>query len=181
MDGEKVLFIGPHPDDIDLGCAISMCEHHLRRNKIKTIVLTRGGGAAVLLFRTGWPSRTIPSAAGIPGSDMDNIRFFGKVRASVKIFFATFRKCGSEILSGHPFCVSGSVGMCKADVLKSVGFSGRTSVEDMDLTWELISRGYKIAQSSRAIVYSQEAATLGDEIKRWRRWISGYAACMRIH
>jgi cellulose synthase/poly-beta-1,6-N-acetylglucosamine synthase-like glycosyltransferase len=51
----------------------------------------------------------------------------------------------------------------------------------MDLTWELVSRGYKIAQSSKAIVYSQEAATLRDEIKRWRRWISGYAACMRIH
>jgi cellulose synthase/poly-beta-1,6-N-acetylglucosamine synthase-like glycosyltransferase len=121
------------------------------------------------------------AAAGIPGSDLNNICFFGKIRASVKIFFATFRKCGAEIISGHPFCVSGSVGMYKTRVLKSVGFSGRTSVEDMDLTWELISRGYKIAQSSRAIVFSQEAATFGDEIKRWRRWISGYAACMRIH
>lgn len=121
------------------------------------------------------------AVAGIPGSDLNNICFFGRIRASVKIFFATFRKCGGEIISGHPFCVSGSVGMYKTQVLRSVEFSGRTCVEDMDLTWELISRGYKIAQSSRAIVYSQEAATFGDEIKRWRRWISGYAACMRIH
>ena len=74
-----------------------------------------------------------------------------------------------------------SVGMYKTHVLKSVQFPERTCVEDMDLTWELVSRGYKIAQSSKAIVFSQEAATFGDEIKRWRRWISGYAACMRIH
>ena len=121
------------------------------------------------------------AVAGIPGSDLNNICFIGKVRASVKIFFATFRKCGGEIIGGHPFCVSGSVGMYKTQVLKSIEFSDRTCVEDMDLTWELISRGYKIAQSSRAVVYSQEASTLRDEIKRWRRWISGYAACMRIH
>jgi LmbE family N-acetylglucosaminyl deacetylase len=42
MDDEKVLFIGPHPDDIDLGCAICMYGHHLKGNKIKTIVLTQG-------------------------------------------------------------------------------------------------------------------------------------------
>lgn len=121
------------------------------------------------------------AVAGIPGSDLNNICFFGKVRASVKIFFATFRKCGGEIISGHTFCVSGSVGMYRTNILKSIKFPERTCVEDMDLTWELISRGYKIAQSSKAIVFSQEAATLSDDIKRWRRWISGYAACMRIH
>lgn len=121
------------------------------------------------------------AVAGIPGSDLSNIRFFGKVRASVKIFFATFRKCGGEILGGSPFCISGSAGMYRTQVLKSVKFPSRTCVEDMDLTWELISKGYKIVQSSRAIVFSQEAATFLDDIKRWRRWISGYAACMRIH
>lgn len=42
MNSENVLFIGPHPDDIDLGCAICMYDHHLKNNKIKTIVLTQG-------------------------------------------------------------------------------------------------------------------------------------------
>lgn len=121
------------------------------------------------------------AVAGIPGSDLDNINFLGKVRASIKIFFATFRKCGFEIIGGHPFCVSGSVGMYKTEILREVGFPKRTCVEDLDLTWELISRGYKIAQSAKAIVYSQEAANFSDDIKRWRRWISGYAVCMRIH
>lgn len=121
------------------------------------------------------------AVAGIPGSDLKSINFLGKVRASIKIFFATFRKCGGEIIGGHPFCVSGSVGMYQTEVLKSVTFPERTCVEDLDLTWELISRGYKIAQSSKAIVFSQEAASLSDDIKRWRRWICGYAVCMRIH
>lgn len=42
MSNEKVLFIGPHPDDIDLGCAICMYDHFLKSNNIKTIVLTKG-------------------------------------------------------------------------------------------------------------------------------------------
>ncbi|MBB6217863.1 cellulose synthase/poly-beta-1,6-N-acetylglucosamine synthase-like glycosyltransferase [Anaerosolibacter carboniphilus] len=121
------------------------------------------------------------AVAGIPGSDLNNISFSGKVRASIKIFFATFRKCGGEIIGGHPFCVSGSVGMYRVDVLRKVMFPDRTCVEDLDLTWELIARGYKIAQSAKAIVYSQEAACFADDIKRWKRWISGYAVCMRIH
>ncbi|MDI6619341.1 MAG: PIG-L deacetylase family protein [Clostridiales bacterium] len=42
MSGEKVLFIGSHPDDIDLGCAICMHDHYLKNDRIKTMVLTRG-------------------------------------------------------------------------------------------------------------------------------------------
>lgn len=71
--------------------------------------------------------------------------------------------------------------MYKSQVLKEVLFSDRTCVEDLDLTWELIARGYKVAQSAKAIVFSQEAASFSDDMKRWRRWISGYAACMRVH
>lgn len=121
------------------------------------------------------------AVTGIPGSDLMNINFLGKVRASIKITFATMRKCGQEIIGGHPFCISGSIGMYKTKVLKSVSFPCRTCVEDLDLSWELISKGYKIVQSSKAIVFSQEAASLKDDIKRWRRWISGYAVCMRFH
>lgn len=121
------------------------------------------------------------AVTGIPGSDLTDISFGGKIRASVKIFFATFRKCAGEILGGSPFCISGSVGMYKSHVLKDVLFSAKTCVEDLDLTWELVGRGFKVAQSARAIVFSQEAASFADDMKRWRRWISGYAACMRIH
>lgn len=39
---EKVLFLGAHPDDIDLGCAISMYDHYLKGDEITNIVLTKG-------------------------------------------------------------------------------------------------------------------------------------------
>lgn len=42
MSGEGVLFIGSHPDDIDLGCAICMHDHYLQNDRITTIVLTKG-------------------------------------------------------------------------------------------------------------------------------------------
>lgn len=42
MGKQKVLFIGSHPDDIDLGCAISMHDHYLRKDEITTIILTGG-------------------------------------------------------------------------------------------------------------------------------------------
>lgn len=42
MGKHKVLFIGSHPDDIDLGCAISMHDHYLKKDEITTIILTGG-------------------------------------------------------------------------------------------------------------------------------------------
>lgn len=47
---KKVVFIGAHPDDIDLGCAISIHDHFLKGDEITTIVLTEGekGGDAAM-------------------------------------------------------------------------------------------------------------------------------------
>ncbi|MDQ2085560.1 PIG-L deacetylase family protein [Herbivorax sp. ANBcel31] len=42
MSTKKVLFIGAHPDDIDLGCAISMHNHYLKKDEVINIVLTKG-------------------------------------------------------------------------------------------------------------------------------------------
>lgn len=42
MTKRKVLFIGPHPDDIDLGCAISLHDYYLKGFDITTLVLTAG-------------------------------------------------------------------------------------------------------------------------------------------
>lgn len=42
MERKKVLFIGSHPDDIDLGCGICLHDHYLQGHIIKTIILTKG-------------------------------------------------------------------------------------------------------------------------------------------
>ena len=46
-----------------------------------------------------------------------------------------------QILGGAPFIISGACGMFRADILREVGLSDRTMVEDLDLTWSLVSRG----------------------------------------
>jgi cellulose synthase/poly-beta-1,6-N-acetylglucosamine synthase-like glycosyltransferase len=86
-----------------------------------------------------------------------------------------------QILGGAPFIVSGACGMFRADVLRTVGMTDRTNVEDLDLTWSLVAQGYKVRQVNRTVVYPQECKTLRDEWRRWRRWIMGYAVCMRLH
>lgn len=42
MGKRSVLFVGAHPDDIDLGCSICMHDHYLRKDDITSIVLTKG-------------------------------------------------------------------------------------------------------------------------------------------
>jgi len=64
---------------------------------------------------------------------------------------------------------------------KKHGFSDRTRVEDLDLTWTLLAHGYKVRFAPRCIVYPQECRHLRDEWRKWRRWIVGYAVCMRLH
>ena len=71
--------------------------------------------------------------------------------------------------------------MFRTDVLRKHGFSDRTKVEDLDMTWTLIANGYKVRQSIHCVVYPQECNTIRDEWRRWRRWIVGYAVCMRLH
>nr|WP_251009347.1 glycosyltransferase family 2 protein [Escherichia coli] len=86
-----------------------------------------------------------------------------------------------QLLGGAPFIISGACGMFRTDVLRKFGFSDRTKVEDLDLTWTLVANGYRIRQANRCIVYPQECNSLREEWRRWRRWIVGYAVCMRLH
>jgi cellulose synthase/poly-beta-1,6-N-acetylglucosamine synthase-like glycosyltransferase len=99
----------------------------------------------------------------------------------VKLPMIIMKRTFQQILGGAPFIISGACGMFRTEVLREVGMSDRTNVEDLDLTWSLIAGGYKVRQVNRAVVYPQECKTIREEWKRWRRWIMGYAACMRLH
>lgn len=123
----------------------------------------------------------VVAACGVPASNLEKAGLLPKIRASIKVSFTVLRKCAMEVIGGSPHVISGSCGLYKAAVIKEIGFSSRTHVEDMDLTWELVKRGYRVAQSSRCVVYVQECNSLREELKRWARWIAGYAMCMRLH
>ena len=121
------------------------------------------------------------AVGGIPSSDLRGGGLLGYVRATVKLPMIAIKRTFQQILGGAPFIISGACGMFRADVLREVGLSDRTKVEDLDLTWELVGRGYKVRQVTRCVVYPQECKTLREDWLRWRRWIMGYAVCMRIH
>lgn len=69
MCENTILFIGAHPDDIALGCAISVRDHFEKKDRVKTIVLTIGekGSGGELLNRGTEEVNSIQVLA--PGSE----------------------------------------------------------------------------------------------------------------
>ena len=121
------------------------------------------------------------AVGGIPSTDLRGSHLLAYIRASVKLPMIVIKRTFQQILGGAPFIISGACGMFRTTVLREVGMTDRTNVEDLDLTWTLIAKGYKVRQANRAVVYPQECKTLREEWRRWRRWIMGYAVCMRLH
>jgi cellulose synthase/poly-beta-1,6-N-acetylglucosamine synthase-like glycosyltransferase len=121
------------------------------------------------------------AVGGVPLSDLDGAGLLPHIRASTKLIVISVLRTLQQMVGGSPFLVSGACGLFRREMLLQVPFSDRTKVEDLDLTWSLISKGYKVRQSTRCIVYSQECNSLRAEWRRWRRWIAGYAVCMRLH
>ncbi|EFG7323261.1 glycosyltransferase family 2 protein [Escherichia coli] len=125
--------------------------------------------------------RGADAVGGIPSTLLKGAGLLPHIRATVKLPMIVMKRTLQQILGGAPFIISGACGMFRTDVLRKFGFSDRTKVEDLDLTWTLVANGYRVRQVNRCIVYPQECNTLKDEWKRWRRWIVGYAVCMRLH
>ncbi|RRU11967.1 glycosyltransferase family 2 protein [Stenotrophomonas sp. 278] len=121
------------------------------------------------------------AVGGVPSSALEGAGFLPHVRASLKLPMIVLKRTLQQLLGGAPFIISGSCGMFRTDVLRAVGFSDRTKVEDLDMSWSLVSQGYRLRQCNRCFVYPQECNTFAEEWRRWRRWIVGYAACMRLH
>lgn len=121
------------------------------------------------------------AVGGIPSSHLSGAGALPFVRATVKFPMIVVKRMFQQLLGGAPFIISGACGLFRADVLREVGLSDRTKVEDLDLSWTLVSRGYRVRQSARCVVYPQECNSLREDWLRWRRWITGYAVCMRLH
>jgi cellulose synthase/poly-beta-1,6-N-acetylglucosamine synthase-like glycosyltransferase len=121
------------------------------------------------------------AVGGIPSSDLRYGKFLPHIRATVKMPMIIMKRTLQQFLGGAPFIISGACGMFRREILLRHGFSDRTRVEDLDLTWTLIANGFRIRQCNRCIVYPQECSTIREEWRRWRRWIVGYAVCMRLH
>ena len=143
-----------------------------------TYVPSRGDGLGYMIAEL---EAGADAVGGVPSSDLRGGGLLGYIRATVKLPMIVIKRTFQQILGGAPFIISGACGMFRTEVLAEVGLSDRTNVEDLDLTWELVSRGYKVRQANRCVVYPQECKTVREDWLRWRRWIMGYAVCMRLH
>lgn len=158
----------------------------IRRSKAKYVFLTdadthvpansRGLGYMISELEAG-----ADAVGGIPSSNLTKAGLLPYIRATVKMPMIILKRTFQQLLGGAPFIISGACGMFKREVILKHPFSDRTKVEDLDMTWTLIANGYKVRQANRCIVYPQECNTLREEWRRWRRWIVGYAVCMRLH
>lgn len=125
--------------------------------------------------------RGADAVGGLPSSNLTGAGLLPHIRATCKDPMIVIMRTFQQIVGGAPFIVSGACGLFRTEVLRAVPFSDRTKVEDLDLSWTLVAKGYKLRLTSRCIVYSQECNKLKAEWLRWRRWIVGYAVCMRLH
>lgn len=121
------------------------------------------------------------AVGGIPSSNLSNAGLLPYIRATVKLPMIAIKRTFQQLTGGAPFIISGACGMFRTEVLRKTGFSDRTKVEDLDLTWTLVAQGYDVRHCNRCVVFPQECNSIVDEWKRWRRWIVGFAVCMRLH
>jgi len=175
--------IAVHQDNTGKGGAIMHGLMHVTSPYVlltdaDTYIPARGRGLGYMLAEL---ERGADAVGGVPSSDLRGGGLLGYVRATVKLPMIVIRRTFQQILGGAPFIISGACGMFRSDILREVGLSDRTKVEDLDLTWHLVARGYKVRQVNRCVVYPQECKTLREDWLRWRRWIMGYAICMRLH
>lgn len=80
---------------------------------------------------------------------------------------------------GRQLVLSGMANCHRTDVLRQLGgFPDDTITEDFNLTWALHRRGYRVAFTPGAVVYTQEPTSLGELVSQLHRWTAGFAQTM---
>lgn len=81
-----------------------------------------------------------------------------------------------------PLISSGCFSIYRAEELREAGcWSTRTMAEDMDLTWTMYARGYKVRFFPEAVSYPIEPNTYDFMGKQLRRWSHGFIQNVRLH
>jgi cellulose synthase/poly-beta-1,6-N-acetylglucosamine synthase-like glycosyltransferase len=172
-----------HQENTGKGGALMNGLQHVTADQVfvtdaDTIVPVKGHGLGYMLAEI---ERGADAVGGIPSSNLVGARLLPYIRATVKYPMIQIKRTFQQLIGGAPFIISGACGLFRTEVLRKVGFSDRTKVEDLDLTWSLIAAGYRVRICNFSVVYSQECNSVSEEWLRWRRWVIGYAVCMRLH
>ena len=83
---------------------------------------------------------------------------------------------------GKPLISSGCFSLYRTKVVREGGgWSDRTTAEDMDLTWTLYRRGWKVRFAPEAVCYPIEPYNLDLLRKQLRRWSHGFVQNVKLH
>jgi poly-beta-1,6-N-acetyl-D-glucosamine synthase len=83
---------------------------------------------------------------------------------------------------GKPLISSGCFSLYRTSVVREGGgWSDRTTAEDMDLTWTLYRRGWKVRFVPEAVCYPIEPYNLDLLRKQLRRWSHGFVQNVKLH
>lgn len=83
---------------------------------------------------------------------------------------------------GRQLVLSGMANCHRTDVLREMGgYPDDTITEDFNLTWALHRRGYPVAFTPKAFVYTQEPTSFRELVCQMHRWTSGFAQTMVKH
>ena len=78
--------------------------------------------------------------------------------------------------------ISGAIGAFRKDIVEAVGgYSSDTIVEDMDITIELVKRGYKVVYNPLAVAYTEAPQGLRNFMRQRYRWTFGGLEVLSKH
>ncbi|WP_236065140.1 glycosyltransferase family 2 protein [Reticulibacter mediterranei] len=81
-----------------------------------------------------------------------------------------------------PLISSGCFSMYNTHILKEMGgWSVRTLAEDMDLTWSLYEKGYRVRFISSAVCYPIDPHNYTFMSKQLKRWSHGFVQNLKLH
>ena len=98
--------------------------------------------------------------------------FWGKIQNIEYVTGGLFKKIASFVDS--LYIVPGTMSLIRKDIVKEIGFTDETLTEDIDLTFSMIKKGYKIVTCLDAKVETDIPPNLRGLIKQRVRWYRGF-------
>ncbi|MCX6709420.1 MAG: glycosyltransferase family 2 protein [Candidatus Woesearchaeota archaeon] len=122
----------------------------------------------------GFYDENVAAVTGFPtliasGSFLSRQLTYGK---EWQIRVMSFRKVGQAARNGM-YVMCGAVTGYKKDVLLKYPIPTRTQTEDLDYTWVLLEKGYKLGFQEKATCVSYDVRGLKNHWKQTRRWHRG--------